>query len=65
MSKSGEPVNELIGHVDKLVFVGSAGEGRAQDRVDLNGRQHRAEAVELLLQLDVLARVLTENGRLG
>ena len=61
----GEPVNELIGHVDKLVFVGSAGEGRAQDRVDLNGRQHRAEAVELLLQLDVLARVLTENGRLG
>ncbi len=62
MSKSCEPVNELIGHVDELVFVGSAGEGCTQDRMNLNGGKHRAQTVKLLLQFNVLARVLAENG---
>jgi hypothetical protein len=44
------------------VFVGSAGEGCAQDRMNLNGGKHRAQAVKLLLQLYILARVLAVNG---
>jgi hypothetical protein len=37
------------------------GEGGTQDGVDLNRGQHRPNAVKLLLQLDVLARVLARK----
>ena len=45
MRQSGEPVDELVGQVEELVLVGSAGEGGAQNGVDLNRWQHGSDAV--------------------
>ena len=61
MRQSGEPVDELVGQVEELVLVGSAGEGGAQNGVDLNRWQHGSDAVKLLFELRVLAGVLTET----
>ena len=60
MRQSGEPVDELVGQVEELVLVGSAGEGGAQNGVDLNRGQHGSNAMELLFEFCVLAGILTE-----
>ena len=45
------------------MFVGSAGEGRAQDQMHLDSWQESAHAVKLSFQFPIFGGVLTENTR--
>ena len=45
------------------MFVGSAGEGRAQDQMHLDSWQESAHAVKLSFQDPIFGGVLTENTR--
>ena len=59
VSEGGEPVNQMVGHVEELKLVGRGGEGGAHDEVHLYRWQHRAQGVELSPQLPVRGGVVS------
>ena len=53
VGEGGEPVDEVVSHVEELILVGSGAEGGAHDEMHLHRGQHRPQRVELGPQLPV------------
>ena len=59
VSEGGEPVNQMVSHVEELKLVGRGGEGRAHDEVHLDRGEHGAQGGQLGPQLPVSGGVVS------